>query len=470
MRTKRYEAADMKQAVKQIKDDLGPNAVILSTKRIEKPTAPGLSPKILFEVTAAVDDEAIPIKKISTAEAKKTPAYQQASSYQSSKTPRSFSPPPPPFSPPKQSEEKEEPLIRVDFREDEDIAKIISELENDPSVNTLREPPLLPTKDEERYIPPSKKEDPARKVEEVLKNMGFEELIKGVSELKKDVAEIKRLMDDSISISVDLPQHLREYYTILTRNGLDDLVAYRFLKGLEKNMPELLGKAQMKNLVLTQLADIIPIEKDFLSALSKKVVAFVGPTGVGKTTTLAKVAATLVLKYSGKVCLVTSDNFRIGAVDQLKTYADIVRLPLYVATSQKELSELLDSMSYDYDYILLDSTGRSPYDSTGVQDAVGLMTAMPTIMPVLVLSIAANHRELGDMYERYSGFLPEYIIFTKLDETKYFGPLASIAIKKKTPLLFLSTGQGVPDDMEIPDGKKIAKKILQELPTLWGDN
>ncbi|MDR2401560.1 MAG: flagellar biosynthesis protein FlhF [Deferribacteraceae bacterium] len=463
MRTKRYEVSDMKQAIKQIKDDLGSNAVILSTKRIEKPTAPGLSPKIFFEVTAAVDDAAISAKKILRSELKKTPPPIVK--------PRPFNscPPSPPSPPPKlPMPEEEEPISRADFREDEDISSILNELEED---NFVKDPPLLPSKEEERYTPAgTKKDDTALKVEEALNQMGFAELIKGMGDLKKDIAEIKRLMDDSVSISVDLPQHLREYYVILTRNGLDDLVAYRFLKGIEKNMPELLGKAQMRNIVLTQLSEIIPIEKDFLSALSKKVVAFVGPTGVGKTTTLAKVAATLVLKYSGKVCLVTSDNFRIGAVDQLKTYADIVRLPLYVATSQKELSELLNSMTYDYDYILLDSTGRSPYDSTGVQDAIGLMTAMPSIMPVLVLSLAANHRELGDMYERYSGFLPEYIIFTKLDETKYFGPLASIAIKKKTPLLFLSNGQGVPDDLEIPDGKKIAKKILQELPTLWGDN
>jgi flagellar biosynthesis protein FlhF len=447
----------MKQAIKRIKDDLGSNAVILSTKRIEKPTAPGLSPKILFEVTAAVDDAALPSKKPQPA----SPQNVIKNNPPPLASPVLFNEYPP--------KPEEPPLSRADFREDEDISQILSELDDEVESSFIKEPPLFPTKDEERYVPPIKKQEPPN-IEETLRRMGFEELVKGVSDLKRDVAEIKRLMDDSISISVDLPQHLREYYTILTRNGLDDLVAYRFLKGLEKNMPELLGKAQMRNIVLSSLAEIIPIEKDFLSALSKKVVAFVGPTGVGKTTTIAKVAATLVLKYSGKVCLVTSDNFRIGAVDQLKTYADIVRLPLYVATSQKELSELLDSMSYDYDYILLDSTGRSPYDSTGVQDAIGLMTAMPSIMPVLVLSIAANHSELGDMYERYSGFLPEYIIFTKLDETKYFGPLASIAIKKKTPLLFLSTGQGVPDDMEIPDGKKIARKILQELPTLWGDN
>jgi flagellar biosynthesis protein FlhF len=468
MKTKRYEVSEMAQALKQIKDELGPDAVILSTKRVLKPTAPGVPPKTVLEVTAAVDYETIPSKKnISKEEPKKNipaqplkippkaPPAKQFKTY-------SFASPPPTT-----VKEKSAPL--ADYREDEDIASILNELDAETAL-TAKDVPLLPAKDEERYIPSAKKEDASLKVEEILRKMGIEELVKGVGELKKDVAEIKRLMDDSISISVDLPPHLKEYYLILTRNGLDDLVAYRFLKGLEKNTPEFIGKAQMKNIVWTNLSEIIPIEKDFLSALSKKVVAFVGPTGVGKTTTLAKVAATLVLKYSGKVCLVTSDNFRIGAVDQLKTYADIVRLPLYVATSQNELSELLNSMTYDYDYILLDSTGRSPYDSTGVQDAIGLMTAMPSIMPVLVLSLAANHRELGDMYERYSGFLPEYIIFTKLDETKYFGPLASIAIKKKTPLLFLSTGQGVPDDMEIPDGRKIAKKILQELPTLWGDN
>jgi flagellar biosynthesis protein FlhF len=222
--------------------------------------------------------------------------------------------------------------------------------------------------------------------------------------------------------------------------------------------------------VLRELAEQLPIEQDFASAMYRKVTAFIGPTGVGKTTTLAKVAATLVLKYSQRICLITADNFRIAAVEQLKTYADIVNLPLFVTTNPDELKHLLDDIRSNYDYILLDTTGRSPYDNSKLNDVAACLSVSPDIVPVVVMSMAGNHAELGDMFERYMGLEPAYVVFTKLDETRFYGPLANIPIKKKVPLLLLSTGQGVPDDLEVPDGKKIAKKLLQEIPELWKEN
>lgn len=113
--------------------------------------------------------------------------------------------------------------------------------------------------------------------------------------------------------------------------------------------------------------------------------------------------------------------------------------------------------------------GRGQFDTgqiTGIRDFLKIDSRITT---TLVLSMASNHIELYDTFERYEVLEPDYLIFTKLDETKYFGPLINIPVKKKLPLLLVTTGQNVPDDMEIPDGRKIAKRMLQEIPTLWSD-
>jgi flagellar biosynthesis protein FlhF len=295
-------------------------------------------------------------------------------------------------------------------------------------------------------------------------------IMEDVGELKKQLTDIKTSLDSPVHINVDLPESLKELYKLMVKNGMDELLAYRFLKSKELDIADITGKAQLKNIILHELAAKIHVEKEYLTVLHNKVTMFMGPTGVGKTTTIAKIAADLVLKYNQRVCLITSDVFRIGAVEQLKTYAEIVSLPLYVATGADDLERIVREVSGEYDYILVDSTGRSPYDSAKLGSIGESLSVSPSIVPILVLSMAANHAEWVEIYDRSSSFEPKYVIFTKLDETRRFGAMANIVMKKQKPILLLSNGQGVPDDIEMPDGKKIAIKLLQEIPTLWKDN
>ncbi len=403
MKIKKYEVYDMKEALKMIKRDLGPEAVILSSRKIIKNGSFGLFSKPIIEVTAAVD-------------------------YQTNKENKSM---------------KKQDTIHndtYDFKKD---------FRHGDSRDTQNE-------------------DNMDRVTELINSLGlnrFESLINDVGDIKKQINEMKSAFSSNMVVDLDSP--LKEYYQLMLKNEMDDVIAYKFLKKIEKRITAAGGsKLQIKNMIVQFLAEVIPVEKDYFSSLSQKVVAFVGPTGVGKTTTIAKLAANLSLKLKKKVCLISIDTFRIGAVEQLKTYAEIVDVPLLVASTPEELKDII-AKCRNYDYIFLDSMGRSQYDENQISELNAFMNVSPVISVVLVLSMSCNHMELFDTFDRYSRLKPEYVIFSKLDETKYFGPMVNLPVIKRVPILLLTNGQNVPEDMEIPDGKKIAKSILSEIPVVW---
>jgi flagellar biosynthesis protein FlhF len=397
MKIKKYEVYEMKEALEQIKKDLGPEAVILSTRKIVKSGNYGLFSKPMIEVTAAVD-------------------YQT---------------------------EKKPPSIKQEI----------------PKKNTHPFPP----KQEDNY------EEKQDKLTDLINSLGldkFKTLIDDITEIKQQVSEVKSVMSDNLFI--DLDDNLLRFYKAMIKNEVDEVIAYRFLKKIENRFSGNLSQIQLKSAIIQLFSEILPIEYDYFDAMKQKIIAMVGPTGVGKTTTIAKIAANMALKMHKKVCLISIDTFRIGAVEQLKTYAEIVDVPLEVASSPEELKEIIIKCK-DYDYILLDSMGRSQFDKTQIKDLEAFLNVSTLISVVLVLSMSSNHSEILDTYERYSSLKPEYVIFTKMDETKKFGPVVNLPIVKKIPLLLFTTGQNVPDDMEVPDGKKIARKVLSEIPTLWSE-
>lgn len=396
MRIKKYEVFDMKEAMKLIKEELGPDAMILSSRKVVKNNSFGLFSRPIIEVTAAIEDD-------DRVKNKKTVG-------------KSFDP----------EKEAKTPKAETGTGDLDRIAELINTL----GLNR------------------------------------FESLMSDISEIKKQMLEMKSTIKENIM--VDLTGPIREYYNLLVKNGVDEVIAYKFLKKIEKRATHGLTPNHIKNLITSLMSELIPVEKDYFSSINSKVLALVGPTGVGKTTTIAKVAANLSLKLNKSVALITIDNFRIGAVEQLRTYAEIVDIPLRVASTPAELEHIIYECR-DYEYIFVDSMGRSQFDDDQIADLMKFLEVSPLIKVALVLSMSSNHAELADTYDRYAKLLPEYLVFTKLDETKYFGPLVNLPIKKKTPLMLLSKGQNVPDDMEVPDGKKIAGMILNEIPALWSE-
>ena len=190
-------------------------------------------------------------------------------------------------------------------------------------------------------------------------------------------------------------------------------------------------------------------------------VFFIGPTGVGKTTTIAKLASKLKLDRKMNVALLTADTYRIAAVEQLKTYAEILNVPLKVVYSDTELKDSFDEMK-NYDIVMIDTAGRSHRDKQQREDIEKLIKAVPEEQRdiFLVLSITTKYKDLIKISEVYSEITDYRLIFTKLDETDTLGNIFNVKLLTGAPLSYATFGQKVPNDISRLDAQMIAKQLL----------
>ena len=192
-----------------------------------------------------------------------------------------------------------------------------------------------------------------------------------------------------------------------------------------------------------------------------KYIFFIGPTGVGKTTTIAKIASLFKLVKKTNLALLTADTYRIAAVEQLKTYADILKVPLKVVYSAEELTQAKDEMQ-KFDMVLVDTAGRSHKNAEQTEDLKRFIEAIPENEReiFLVLSATTKYRDLVKIVETYSEFTGFKLIFTKLDETSAIGCMFNVKMLTGAPLSYMTWGQQVPDDIGRVDAQAIAKKLL----------
>jgi len=190
-----------------------------------------------------------------------------------------------------------------------------------------------------------------------------------------------------------------------------------------------------------------------------EICAFIGPTGVGKTTTLAKLAARRAVKSGDRTVLITLDTFRIAAVNQLQTYARIMEVPLEVASGRIELEEAI-RRHRDADLILIDTAGRSPNRREDMDDIARVFHGLKDVHHFLVLSAATDLANLLRAAERFGRLPCQSTIFTKLDEIRDGSPMINFLISSQKPVSYFTTGQQVPDDMEKATRKRLARLML----------
>ncbi len=193
-----------------------------------------------------------------------------------------------------------------------------------------------------------------------------------------------------------------------------------------------------------------------------KVIFFLGPTGVGKTTTIAKIASSFRVEHKKKVALLTADTYRIAAAEQLRTYANILEVPFRVVYTANEIASAVEDFR-EYDYILVDTTGHSPNNEAQCESMNDLINSVDTAAQkevFLVLSASTKYRDLMKIADTYKGIADYKLIFTKLDETSTLGNIYNLKLYTGATLSYVTCGQNVPDDIEYFNPQSTVKQLL----------
>ncbi|MBR1930407.1 MAG: flagellar biosynthesis protein FlhF [Lachnospiraceae bacterium] len=256
---------------------------------------------------------------------------------------------------------------------------------------------------------------------------------------------------------------IRLLYNTMIDNEVDEKYANQILEEIEKskkpNIPIDYILANVYQKMILRFGKSDGIEK---SEKKPKVVIFIGPTGVGKTTTIAKVASNYSMEGKKKIALLTSDTYRIAAAEQLRTYANILEVPFRVIYTEEEMQNAIRDFA-DCDYIFVDTAGHSHQNGEQIANMKKLLDAIDECasrQTFLVLSATTKYRDLTKIAKIYKDITNYQLIFTKLDETSSVGNLLNLKLYADTPIAFITYGQNVPDDIEQFNPQKTVKQLL----------
>lgn len=278
--------------------------------------------------------------------------------------------------------------------------------------------------------------------------------------VKKSVPDNKMENEKNVNYTF-----LQLVYNQLIDNEVDEKYVNMITSEIESSLKKestldtILASVYQKIVLKLGIPDTIELEDK-----KSNVAFFVGPTGVGKTTTIAKIASDFKLNKGAKVALITSDTYRIAAVEQLKTYADILNVPVSVVYTLEELNTEIEKYK-EYDLILIDTAGRSHKNKEQCDEMVHFVN--DSIIPeefnkkvYLVLSAATKYRDLMNIVEVYGQVGKFSMIFTKTDETTAFGNIFNMKLRTDADLSYITSGQMVPDDISVIDPQMLAKSLL----------
>lgn len=285
-----------------------------------------------------------------------------------------------------------------------------------------------------------------------------------LSELQGMVAALCR--NHRRAVVSDLPQELFRLYAGLIDAEIGEDLARGLVESLRTSLPE----HQWSDNDAAQARLVRLVEREFVARGPirqqpgrRHLVALVGPTGVGKTTTIAKLAANFRLREKRRVGLITVDTYRVAAVEQLRTYADIIDLPMEVVSTPREMRAAVDRMA-DLDLVLLDTAGRSPHDQVKIQELRAFLHEAQADEVHLVLSCVASATTLIRTAERFAAAAPTSLLLTKLDEATGYGQMLELTRAARLPLSYTTHGQNVPDDICIADPQRLARMIIGGAP------
>ncbi|MEH7882755.1 flagellar biosynthesis protein FlhF [Bacillus sp. JJ1609] len=387
MKVKKYTASSMPEAMKQVRAELGSDAVILNSRVIQTGGFMGFFSKNNIEVIAAID----PDTEIS-------------------------------MEPAKQEKSQREPLIKKSLKANE-------------------------------HQPVLQQANPAVQI-----SNGNSELIREIALLKELLKSKSAQPDIPVSLPEPVSRQLQYFKTQELETELIDelsatLLERWYLGGAAANTEEI--RKWSAEAVTQKLAD-----QSFGGiSFQKKFVNVIGPTGVGKTTTLAKIAAECVLKHQKKVAFITTDTYRIAAIEQLKTYAKILDVPIEVCYNIDDFQTATNRFK-EYDVVFIDTAGRNFRNQKYVSDLKNAIDFNNDMETFLVLALTSKQRDMEEIRNQFSLIHIDKFIFTKLDETSVYGAMLNMSQKFSTGIAYLTNGQDVPDDLIEANPEIIVNTIL----------
>jgi len=283
-----------------------------------------------------------------------------------------------------------------------------------------------------------------------------------VAEIRQMVKSLLHGGKSSAKVQHELPGSVRKIRDELIGQDVTVKLADEMARQLCERLgpDELQDARKVRQEMRTLVAGSIRVAEPAVAATDEpRVIALIGPTGVGKTTTIAKLAANLKLRERKRVALVTIDSYRIAAVDQLRTYADIIDVPLKVTLTPAELHKAVGELKSQADVVLVDTAGRSQNDRLRLGQLRGFIAAAEANEVHLTLSATASRGCTSSTLERFAPLGPNRFVVTKLDEAATFGMILNIA-SAGVAISYATTGQDVPDDIERADAHRLADRIV----------
>ena len=415
MQYRRFRAPDMQKAIRKIRDAVGPDAVIMSNKRL---------PSGEVEIVIAIDYDG-----------SLTPTQSQKPKYSSDSAKYDS-----PGEPSASYQERIEQARNMGTSPKKGEAYEVIE-EPKPHVSKT---PYIDREDgyaredvehpiQENLSIKSRMDERPSPDEEKLRSM------------EKELEQVKRLLEQSQEIKASSePNRVSPGHRLqrqLATLGLSDNVVEKIISDLS-----LTGREEDWKRALSHLADSIPIRSS--GDAFQGCIAFMGPTGVGKTTTIGKIAAQYVLKYgSERVVLVTTDTYRIAAHEQLRTFGRILNVPVEVVNEFTDLNEVLDKYA-DFSLVLVDTAGMNPRDRNLDRQLAMMKRARGYLKKLLVLPCTSQRQVLKTVVDVYSKIQLDGCVLSKLDESASLGEAISVVIEEGLPVMYVADGQRIPDDIE----------------------
>lgn len=400
MKIRRYVGSNTQEALLKVKMDLGNEAVILNTRKVRQKGLLKLFAKPMVEILAAVDDDSAVKGNLAKNNGDKN-------------------------------------------------AKPVS-LRNEESSQKIRES-LLKEESIQKTEKINKLEDKVQNMEAMLYK-----IYDGIYQKEKH-----DLKPSDKEAHIQKQQYMEQIYNNLIKNDVDPELAKKIVDSAGAKTGELIGLGEISAEVYKIISSILgkPEIINLKTDSKPTIVMFLGPTGVGKTTTLAKLAANYSLNSKKEVGLITTDTYRIAAVDQLKTYAEIIGIPISVVYSVNDLSAAIDEYK-EKDIVFIDTAGISYNNKSQYEELRALVNEAQSDEIFLVLNTSMSLRNCKDILKNYQ-FLDDFkLIFTKLDETFVNGNILNVRYLTNKNLSYITYGQSVPDDIEVANVDTVTKKML----------